>query len=417
MNPVAVVSQLASADIGVCDRAALDDVLAACRSVRGWLDSMIAQVADRAAQLHDEGRGREAETVMQRSAGLSKREAREAVERTKVTGTSPPMAAGLASGLITGAHVDAFGRAMAIAPVVAEHAADLVRVGTVTSPAEFEQHCKRLAAVLAPDDGMERFERQRRATKLKRWIDEATGMYKIYGEFDPELGERLWRAINRHLEAMFHDKHPDTAPANPGERNDHLAALALVSAATSGGAARSGTTTAGVDISVLIDLETLTNGTHPASTVDLSTGGRVPVSVIRKWACEANIIPIVLNGDGVVLDVGREKRLATLSQRRALRAMFATCIVEGCSVPFDRCTIHHFDHWGRDAGRTDLSSLGPVCSRHHDRFHHGGWTVRAEPDGEVVVTLPDGTEYRTRPRRARRPTAQNSRANAPPAAS
>ena len=414
MNPVVLVSQLAAADIGVCDRAALDEVLVACRSVRGWLDGIMAQVAERASQLHTEGRGRETETVMQRAGGLSKREARDVVERKNVAAASPPIAAGLAAGLITGAHVDAFGRALAIAPAVAEHAADLVRVASVTSPADFEQHCKRLAAVLAPDDGIERFERQRRATKLKRWIDEATGMYKMYGEFDPELGEKLWRAINRHVEAMFHDKHPDTAPADPGERNDHLAALALVAAVTSGGAegSASASSTATVDISVLIDLETIINGMHSGSTVDMSTGGRVPVSVIRKWACEANIIPVVLNGDGVVLDVGREKRLATRAQRRALRAMFAGCIVDGCSVRFDQCTIHHFDHWGRDRGRTDLGVMGPVCSRHHDRFHHDGWTVRSEPDGVVVVTLPDGTEYRTRPRRAR-PRERSSGPRAP----
>jgi hypothetical protein len=142
----------------------------------------------------------------------------------------------------------------------------------------------------------------------------------------------------------------------------------------------------------------------------MSTGGKVPVSVIRKWACEANIIPIVLNGDGVVLDVGRDQRLATRWQRRALRAMYSTCIVNGCSVPFDHCNVHHFDHWGRDTGRTDLSVLGPVCSKHHDLFHHGGWKVRSSPDGTIVVTLPDGTEFRTRPRRAKRGSGRNVRA-------
>jgi hypothetical protein len=417
MNPVALVSQLAAADIGVADRAALDEVLTTCRSVRGWLDGILSQVAARADALHAQGRGRETEDVMQRTGGMSKREARDVVHRRKVTEASRPMAEGLSSGALTGAHVDAFGRAVALAPAVADHAADLVRVGAMTSPAEFEQHCKRLAAVLAPDDGLETFERQRRQTKLKRWIDEATGMYKLYGEWDPESGEKLWRAINRQVEAMFHDKHPDTAPADPGDRNDHFAALALVELATGGvsGAADSAPRTTTADISVLIDLETIINGTHSGSTVDMSTGGKVPVSVIRKWACDANIIPIVLNGDGVVLDVGRDQRLATRWQRRALRAMYSTCIVDGCSVPFDHCSVHHFDHWGRDSGRTDLSVLGPACSKHHDLFHHGGWKVRSSPDGIIIVTLPDGTEFRTYPRRAKRSGGgRNARAPAGP---
>jgi hypothetical protein len=170
----------------------------------------------------------------------------------------------LSSGTLTGAHVDAFGQAVSVAPAVANHAADLARVGSMTSPAEFEQHCKRLTSVLSPDDGLETFERQRRQTKLKRWMDEATGMYKLYGEWDPESGEKLWRAINRQVEAMFHDKHPDTAPADPGERNNHFAALALVELATNGGADVAGVAprTTAADISVLIDLETIINGFH-----------------------------------------------------------------------------------------------------------------------------------------------------------
>ena len=53
-------------------------------------------------------------------------------------------------------------------------------------------------------------------------------------------------------------------------------------------------------------------------TMFLSAG---EYAAVRRLACDAQVIPIVLNGQGVVLDEGRAKRTATPEQRRALRAM------------------------------------------------------------------------------------------------
>ena len=107
----------------------------------------------------------------------------------------------------------------------------------------------------------------------------------------------------------------------------------------------------------------------------------------------------MLGGDGVVLDVGRRRRLATGDQRRALRAMYRTCGVCQCDVPFDRCEIHHLDEWDAHDGETNLDRLLPVCSRHHHLAHEGGWQLRLDAETrELVVLLPDGTEHsRSRP--------------------
>jgi Domain of unknown function (DUF222) len=388
-----VFERLRGCDFASCDSPALALALADARVLTGWLDGVYAAAAARAEALRQCGNGREAETVLQRSGGLSARDARQASVRAEALDQVPAFAAAIAHGSVTGAHVDSLARAVDRAPAVADHADDLARLAAQTSPHEFEQHCKRLAAVLEPNDGLDAFERQRRATRLRRWIDQATGMYRVNGEFDPEFGERLFRSIDRTVEARFHDRHPDTAPTDPGERNDHLAALALVECATTGGSPGRGT--AQPEIAVLIDLETLRNGRHADSTVQMSTGGQVPVEVVRKWACDAGIIPVVFNGDGVVLDVGRAKRLATADQRRALRAMYPTCSAPGCTVNFSHTTIHHVDYWTRDGGGTDLYAQVPVCSRHHDAVHHGGWTVRALKPGRLEWRLPDGTTEHT----------------------
>jgi hypothetical protein len=66
--------------------------------------------------------------------------------------------------------------------------------------------------------------------------------------------------------------------------------------------------------------------------------------------------PVVLDGKGVALDVGRTQRLATVDHRRALRAMYPTCAIPDCRTAFDRCTPHHLIFWTRN-GPSDLDNL------------------------------------------------------------
>ena len=78
----------------------------------------------------------------------------------------------------------------------------------------------------------------------------------------------------------------------------------------------------------------------------------LPPDTVRRMCCDANIIPIVLGGDGVPLDHGRNRRLATAEQRWALRAMYRTCGHPGCTVRFDDCRIHHVQWWEHPAPPT-----------------------------------------------------------------
>ena len=144
------------------------------------------------------------------------------------------------------------------------------------------------------------------------------------------------------------------------------------------------------EVSVLIDFDTLRDGLHDHSVCETSTGEPVPAATIRRLCCDADIIPVVLDGDGVTLDVGRAKRVATREQRRALRAMYRTCAHPGCTVGFDDCDIHHVNPW-TPTGLTDLDNLLPLCSRHHHLVHEGGWTLILRADRTTVWCRPDGT--------------------------
>ena len=141
---------------------------------------------------------------------------------------------------------------------------------------------------------------------------------------------------------------------------------------------RSGTSRSGgscrSDVVVHIDLETLTNGLSESSTHRTVFGADLPVETIRRIACDANIIPLVLNGAGMPLDIGRSQRLASAAQRRALEATHDTCAFDGCAVAFHACQIHHIEYW-ENGGPTDLENMVPLCSRHHHAAHEGGWRL------------------------------------------
>jgi hypothetical protein len=110
-------------------------------------------------------------------------------------------------------------------------------------------------------------------------------------------------------------------------------------------------------------------------------------------ACDADLVPVVLGGDGVVLDEGRAKRLATAEQRIALAAMHRTCIHPDCTVTVDECRVHHIRPWTRDLGETDLDELAPVCETHHHDVHEGGWGLSLAPGRVATWTRPDGSVY------------------------
>jgi hypothetical protein len=122
---------------------------------------------------------------------------------------------------------------------------------------------------------------------------------------------------------------------------------------------------------VLIDADTLLHGKHAHTIIDCGIPVDLPVETLRRWACMAEITPIIAAADGISLHLGRDSRIANREQRRALRAMYRCCAIPGCRVGFDHCDIHHI-LWYRNHGRTDIDNLLPICTKHHHLAHEGG---------------------------------------------
>src|SRR5581483_4586036 len=130
----------------------------------------------------------------------------------------------------------------------------------------------------------------------------------------------------------------------------------------------------------------------------LDNGASLTAETTRRIACDASVIPVVLNGQSQVLDVGRERRLFTGPLRRALVVRDRGCAFPGCDRPPRWCDGHHIKHWA-DGGRTDLENAVLVCGFHHRLLHHDGWVVRLAGDGLPEFLPPQWIDPQQVPRR------------------
>jgi hypothetical protein len=132
---------------------------------------------------------------------------------------------------------------------------------------------------------------------------------------------------------------------------------------------------------VVITLDhTVLQGALKAAGLD--TGGTISAGEARRMACNAGLIPAVLGGPFVALDLGRESRLFSEAQRLAAGLEHHTCAADGCQRPYAWCELHHQNPWAR-GGRTDLKNAIPLCAYHHQRIHDTAFDHRYLPDGTI----------------------------------
>ena len=116
---------------------------------------------------------------------------------------------------------------------------------------------------------------------------------------------------------------------------------------------------------VTMGLETLLGGLGPAT---LDNDEKITAATARRLACEAGLVPMVLNSHSVVLDQGRRTRFHTSAQRLALAVTQRHCQSGGCDTPVAMCHVHHPTPWTR-GGTTSLANAQLLCPRHHRLIH------------------------------------------------
>lgn len=101
----------------------------------------------------------------------------------------------------------------------------------------------------------------------------------------------------------------------------------------------------------------------------------VSIETVERLACEGGVVPVGFDGDGQVVNVGREQRLFTRRQRIGLAARDGGCRFPGCERPASWTEAHHIDQFARDDGRTDIADGVLLCRFCHMYVHNDGWRI------------------------------------------
>ncbi len=99
---------------------------------------------------------------------------------------------------------------------------------------------------------------------------------------------------------------------------------------------------------------------------------------------------LVLEADGVVLDMGRRRRLFTGALREAVMLAAGRCGHPGCGLPGHACQADHTIPYAR-GGPTSARNAGPECGAHNRWKTKGAITIR-DRRGRWRTFRPDGTE-------------------------
>jgi len=333
--------------------------------------------------------------------GIDRREAKKSLERARLTDRAAGFAEAMSRGEIRPEHTDRLGAALGRLDLgqaeVLLGDPGLVDAARGRTPEEFDRELRRREREITADHGEGLFARQQREVRLRNWVDD-DGMSQWKLSLDPLTGARFAAKIRAATEAVFHSGVPDNAPSMPRDLHQFLQAQALLGMVFGDGPkSRSGRP----EITVVVDTR-VPAGARPV--IDWGIPVELPDSVLADLATDADVHTVVVDGDQLVsapgpLDLGRSSRLASPAQRRALRALYATCAVPGCCTRFDHLVIHHIDHWGHD-GLTNLNRLLPVCVRHHTELHQQHWRIDLEPGTRrLTIGLPGGRTLHGHPNR------------------
>ncbi|HSH60345.1 MAG TPA: DUF222 domain-containing protein [Acidimicrobiales bacterium] len=260
--------------------------------------------------------------------------------------------------------------------------ADLARTATT---AQLERLVRAYRGVLAADE-IERAN-QRHDRRYVRWSWDDDGSLVIRGRLSPEDGAVFVAAMGAAAQSLSASEGSEDVSAETSSATVRNAD-ALVGMAAAALAADAADATGGDRSQVVVHVDAKVLEQGGSGRCELEDGPSLAAETARRLACDAGVVPIIEDGDGEPLNVGRKTRSVPPAIRRALKSRDGGCRFPGCS---QRRFVdgHHVRHWAQ-GGETSLSNLVLLCRRHHRMVHEGGFGVHAEGHGRVFFTRPDG---------------------------
>lgn len=125
---------------------------------------------------------------------------------------------------------------------------------------------------------------------------------------------------------------------------------------------------------------------HGTGTALAHYTGPVPVTAFHEIYCDAEIIGIIKNAEGQIMNVKRAQRLVPPEMRKIPLARDHGCTFPGCTRPGHWTEAHHIIPW-LDGGETSVLNCCLLCTYHHHLLHRTDWTI----------TMIHGTPYYTPP--------------------
>ncbi|MHA7663115.1 HNH endonuclease [Mycolicibacterium sp. HS_4_1] len=381
--------------VRVPDDLAGDDALAAMRgllALRNLVDHLAATVVgvlDRCAVAASQGRTvRELLIALGAAPAVASRVVRVGVALPSL----PTLAAHAADGAVSGEHVDAIVkginhiRARSPGPVDEEarfaQVTDLVgQCFSGATPAQIGDRARRLGnRVAAAEGGLPAAEDRSINTVDHRVTSD--GRLQVRADLDAEVGAKFVAAMEQWSAPR---PEPDgTADARSAGRRRADALEAVLDIAARGG-----------DIASAPRTQLLL--TVPADAPDLAQlefMGSISMATLERLSCDTTVTTVIVDGEQVPLDMGRDKRLFPAPLRKALY-LRDQCRIK-CGAPPGRTHAHHIVHWTHH-GQTSLSNGCLLCPACHANVHHDGWDVVMGLDKHPWLIPPAAVDPRRRP--------------------
>jgi hypothetical protein len=176
----------------------------------------------------------------------------------------------------------------------------------------------------APDDDV--------SSRETLWLKKADRGVTFGGYLADENAELLQTLI--FAGAKPHKSADGQRDPRPRSKRQADALTAVLAAAAGTGSAVPGHGDIKPHVTVTIDLEDLKNSTGSGT---LPHGDFLSAAAVRRLACDAGVIPLVLGSNSEPLDVGAEHRFVTRAIRQALNARDKGCVM--CGAPPAMCEV------------------------------------------------------------------------------
>ncbi|WP_029431094.1 HNH endonuclease signature motif containing protein [Blastococcus sp. URHD0036] len=219
-------------------------------------------------------------------------------------------------------------------------------------------------------------------------VQHPDGTWTVHGTLDPVGGQKLATALESTSAASRCAGDTRSRAQRDGDALVQLADNALASGQLPV------LRTVKPHVIVTIGIDDLVDPAtgHGAATTGL--GATISAARARWAACDSTITRIVLDPDGLPIDVGRDHRVVPAHIRKAVELRDKKCVFAGCEAPRWYCDVHHIIEW-MNGGRTSVGNSALLCERHHGKVHHGYRIERddtAPPGRRWRTYRPDGTE-------------------------